>query len=878
MESLVGRRRELEFGIAAVRRSGGVVFSGESGVGKTALLTHLTTRLRRAGRQVFELHPAQATRHLSLWPFFHLVATDHPPGRDALVAEVRTQLSNPADQPPVVVVDDAHQLDCDSIALLAELLVDTSFTALATVRNGEELPDGLDRLWAAVGASEFEVLPLDDASGAALMTNFLEGTPSEELVREVSEIARGNALLTREVLLDAIDQGQVIRGGEVWSVREDLDGIAIDPGEHTSRVVERRLARLDDTAIALMRMVAVADRLRLDRVPRHLRGAVSVLEDRHLLARQPIEDGKAVVVIQPVVGEVTRSSMPNSARWSILAELIEVVRNDRTRRRGDAVRVASWAREAGLTLEVGEWVAAAREALSSFDIDAALAYARAAVTLDDTDHDAHRSLGEVLRLRGDLHQAASAFRTAVATAISDDDIVATAIDHGSLVGFQLGDPAEAMTILATAAHRVNDPTKVAALRSEAGIMGTLLGRFEDVLATRPTPSEMEATEPEIRWQLGVNQVYACAMLGLSADIDQLVDQTRSSFEAVASERPHEFDLLMGLNGWVRLQQGELQRGIAELEANLVLKRERGEYRGITAAMLALLMELVEDPRAQATAAEAVNQHRWLDPFGSAPIAMAAHMMTSCSAGAVDEVSCRFTAEYEDVAGSEPWTSIWMGRVEARLAWENGRDEEAIALCLNAAQVAVAANHHAYAVVTAHDAVTYGAADQALPMLVDSVGHTEGSTLLQVLVDHAKGVVVGDPHQVGQAMERLVDMSAWRLAAHAAAHQAAILADQGQLAAAVRAHAISRLLAAQLQGGRVVDAGEIDGALSDRQVEIAAAAAAGKPSREIADEAYVSVRTVDNHLHTVYRSLGINGRGELASALGEVPERLGANRR
>ena len=29
-------------------------------------------------------------------------------------------------------------------------------------------------------------------------------------------------------------------------------------------------------------------------------------------------------------------------------------------------------------------------------------------------HDAHRSLGEVLRLRGDLHQAASAFRTAAA--------------------------------------------------------------------------------------------------------------------------------------------------------------------------------------------------------------------------------------------------------------------------------------------------------------------------------------------------------------------------------------------------------------------------------------------------------------------------------
>ena len=55
-------------------------------------------------------------------------------------------------------------------------------------------------------------------------------------------------------------------------------------------------------------------------------------------------------------------------------------------------------------------------------------------------------------------------------------------------------------------------------------------------------------------------------------------------------------------------------------------------------------------------------------------------------------------------------------------------------------------------------------------------------------------------------------------------------------------------------------------LTDREREIAVLAAAGQPSRVIAERLYLSVRTVDNHLGRIYDKLGVSSRAALAAAL------------
>jgi DNA-binding CsgD family transcriptional regulator len=59
-------------------------------------------------------------------------------------------------------------------------------------------------------------------------------------------------------------------------------------------------------------------------------------------------------------------------------------------------------------------------------------------------------------------------------------------------------------------------------------------------------------------------------------------------------------------------------------------------------------------------------------------------------------------------------------------------------------------------------------------------------------------------------------------------------------------------------------------LTRREREVALLAAGGASSRDIAEQLYLSTRTVDTHLARAYRKLGITGREQLAAALGTAP--------
>ncbi len=55
-------------------------------------------------------------------------------------------------------------------------------------------------------------------------------------------------------------------------------------------------------------------------------------------------------------------------------------------------------------------------------------------------------------------------------------------------------------------------------------------------------------------------------------------------------------------------------------------------------------------------------------------------------------------------------------------------------------------------------------------------------------------------------------------------------------------------------------------LTARERDIATLAAQGESSKAIAAQLFLSVRTVNNHLQSVYSKLGVTGRGQLAVAL------------
>jgi DNA-binding NarL/FixJ family response regulator len=85
------------------------------------------------------------------------------------------------------------------------------------------------------------------------------------------------------------------------------------------------------------------------------------------------------------------------------------------------------------------------------------------------------------------------------------------------------------------------------------------------------------------------------------------------------------------------------------------------------------------------------------------------------------------------------------------------------------------------------------------------------------------------------------------------------------AGALEEHALAELRAAGARPRRRVLSGP--GALTRSERRIAELAAAGYRNREIAEELFVTLATVEFHLANVFRKLGIRSRTQLAGALG-----------
>jgi DNA-binding NarL/FixJ family response regulator len=107
----------------------------------------------------------------------------------------------------------------------------------------------------------------------------------------------------------------------------------------------------------------------------------------------------------------------------------------------------------------------------------------------------------------------------------------------------------------------------------------------------------------------------------------------------------------------------------------------------------------------------------------------------------------------------------------------------------------------------------------------------------------------------------------------AAAEAATAAHQlhqraGDAAGASASAATVRNLLDRLDGVRTpgLAQGDVTDPLTAREREVATLAANGLTNKQIAGRLYVSVRTIDAHLRSVYSKLGVDGRGELSAAL------------
>jgi DNA-binding CsgD family transcriptional regulator len=205
---------------------------------------------------------------------------------------------------------------------------------------------------------------------------------------------------------------------------------------------------------------------------------------------------------------------------------------------------------------------------------------------------------------------------------------------------------------------------------------------------------------------------------------------------------------------------------------------------------------------------------------------------------------------------------WTAMVRGELTSARQRLWEAVALADRWGQ-------HGASVQALHDLVRMGAIDPAAEQL-EGMGDVVDGAFMEARVLFARSSRLRDLTLAATAADRFEAIGANLYAAEAATLLADLASDAGLRRVQTDAEARTGRLLELCEGAFTPSVSSEKGStrLTDREREVAQLAARGLTSRKIAEDLYVSVRTVDNHLQQVYVKLGIKRRSELAAHLSQ----------
>ena len=383
----------LDGALQHVRRSGGHValVLGAPGTGKSALLHRFADELKISGHaQVVEgaCHPRESVPHRALDELLDgLVAllSERPPPRNgpgpdeavpllqlfpslagvpwlaqaaaregyretaprearrrALAALRRLFDSTSEGAPWVLVVDDLHWGDEESLPILSALLGHPASPSVLFLASAVIDPDAdtivnemLRRPNAFGGLTRIDLAPLEAADASLMAAALLGCAPDDAKVKAVVELAGGNPFLIRQSAIETI-------GRKAGSGPADLDVI-----------VRERLDALDPDARALLEVASVASSRETLRVIRRATGhvqdearAMAALRAARLLREGGLSPDERIETYHDGIRSAVRASIPAERRVSIHRDLHSAIALSRPE---DHASLLVHSRAAGMT-------------------------------------------------------------------------------------------------------------------------------------------------------------------------------------------------------------------------------------------------------------------------------------------------------------------------------------------------------------------------------------------------------------------------------------------------------------------------------------------------------------------------------------------------
>jgi DNA-binding CsgD family transcriptional regulator len=167
----------------------------------------------------------------------------------------------------------------------------------------------------------------------------------------------------------------------------------------------------------------------------------------------------------------------------------------------------------------------------------------------------------------------------------------------------------------------------------------------------------------------------------------------------------------------------------------------------------------------------------------------------------------------------------------------------------------------------HGLARLGRAGEVAPQLAELAERIDGA-LAPARARHAAALAGGDAPVLEAVSLAFEDMGADLLAAEAAADAAVCRRQAGEMREATAAERRAAILVERCEDPvtPALQATEARARLTPAERETAVLAAAGRSNKEIAEQLFLSPRTVENRLQRVYEKLGISGRTELPEIL------------
>ncbi|MGQ4597570.1 BTAD domain-containing putative transcriptional regulator [Nocardia sp. R6R-6] len=275
---LLGRAAELAALYAAAQGDGPrtATLVGEAGSGKSTVLHHVRDALEDSGYRVALGRCPEDEAAPSAWPWvemLRILVGEHDPGDLAPgLAPLLTDSADPpradhahgrfllhravcgyltavaADRPLAILLDDAHRSDAETAALLAAVATRVPALVVIGYRPDEVPPalaDALATLATTVRARvRLHGLGIEDSR--RLIAALAGNPPADSVVETLHERTGGNPFYLIEIARLLRSEGELVAASEVPQGVRD--------------VLRRRLSRLPETVVALLRLAAVIGR------------------------------------------------------------------------------------------------------------------------------------------------------------------------------------------------------------------------------------------------------------------------------------------------------------------------------------------------------------------------------------------------------------------------------------------------------------------------------------------------------------------------------------------------------------------------------------------------------------------------------------------